>query len=198
MEVVKLKLEDFLTRSNLDGKTLNEAIEIILGNSIEVGPWIAGGAIRRTLDERPLDSDIDVFFKNKEQMDFTITHLKHEGFKESKKTEHHVELVKDKLKIQCINFMYYDKVEDLLDSFDFTICQFATDGKHLYTTPMALWDLARKRLVINKITFGVATLRRLIKYQKQGYYACSGALTQLLEAIADDPRLIQSDVKYVD
>ena len=51
------------------GSVLEHLIEI-LPKCSEDGPWIAGGALHRTYRKLSLsDSDVDVFFKNKEQLD---------------------------------------------------------------------------------------------------------------------------------
>ncbi|MNV76271.1 hypothetical protein D3C71_1696100 [compost metagenome] len=93
---------------------------------------------------------------------------------------------------------YYDSAETLLDSFDFTITQLAYDGTDLIFGKYTLWDLTRKRLALHKLTYGVATTRRLIKYTNQGFTACAGVLQSILEAVVANPDVIQSDVKYVD
>ena len=61
------------------------------------------------------------------------------------------------------------------DRFDYTICQFAVDTNGmLWCGDHSLWDLARKRLAVHRITFPVSSLRRLLKYTSKGFYACSG------------------------
>lgn len=46
--------------------------------------------------------------------------------------------------------------------------------------------------------YGASTVRRLLKYCKQGYTACQGTFVTLLKQIADDPSRIQGEVEYVD
>jgi hypothetical protein len=63
----------------------------------------------------------------------------------------------------------------------------------------ALLDVMRKRIVINKITYPVSSLRRLIKYTHQGYYACNGCLQELLTFAADNKNLVvENPVYYID
>ena len=51
------------------GSALEHLIEILPKCNVD-GPWIAGGALHRTYRKLSLsDSDVDVFFKNKEQLD---------------------------------------------------------------------------------------------------------------------------------
>ena len=86
----------------------------------------------------------------------------------------------------------------VIDSFDFSICQFGFDGEDLFLGDWALFDMARKRLVPGKVTFGTSTLRRVIKYTRQGYTICGGGLASILEQVAADPTIIQAGVEYVD
>jgi hypothetical protein len=92
----------------------------------------------------------------------------------------------------------YASAAELLDSFDFTICQFAIDGDKVVFPPLALHDLNRKRLVINEVTYGLATMRRFIKYTKQGYFACGGVMTDYLTRIVEHPESIQGLMPYID
>jgi hypothetical protein len=62
-----------------------------------------------------------------------------------------------------------------------------------------LWDLGRKRLAIHKVTYPVATMRRMIKYTRQGFNACAGCMATLLRETATSPEAMASlDIAYVD
>jgi len=101
-------------------------------------------------------------------------------------------------RIQLIRAIYPTDADDLLDKFDFTICQLAYDGETVTVGKFTLWDIARKRLAVHKITHHVSSLRRLLKYTSQGYYACTGCLTDiLLEANLATPGAITGAL-YVD
>jgi len=73
----------------------------------------------------------------------------------------------------------------------------AFDGTTLTVGDFTLWDLGRKRLAVHRITFPVSSMRRVLKYTRQGFYACNGALNSLLRATADNPEL-RTDIAYVD
>ena len=169
------------------------------------GPWLAGGALRRTLLGQPLDSDFDFFFRDATQLEgFELT-LKSRGFTKVRETEHHVHYrgpledggpARD---IQMIRFRFYESAEEVIDSFDFTICQLAFDGLRLTCGEHALWDLGRKRLAVHKITYPVASMRRLLKYATQGFFACPGAMQALLRETIEKPALqAQFSTTYVD
>ena len=169
------------------------------------GAWLGGGAIRRTLINQPLDSDFDFFFRSKEHFDNWLSN-KPKGMGVVKETKHHVQLEgtigdsKLPIVVQGINFQYYpDGAPTVIDSFDYTITQFCLAGTTLHTTDMALWDLGRRKLSINKITYPVATMRRMLKYTKQGFTACAGCMQDLLTKTAQSPEAMASmDIEYVD
>lgn len=169
------------------------------------GPWLGGGALRRTISGLSPDSDFDFFFASKEQLaDFT-SKLAAQGFTKKRETEHHEqwegysEKAERTIAVQCIRFQYYPSPDEVLDSFDFTVCQFAFDGEHIFAGEYAMWDLGRKRLSINKVTFPLSSMRRLLKYTRQGFTACDGCLAALATAISDNPALADTmHIKYVD
>uniref|UniRef100_UPI003C724CEE hypothetical protein n=1 Tax=Roseomonas chloroacetimidivorans TaxID=1766656 RepID=UPI003C724CEE len=141
------------------------------------GPWLAGGALRRTLLGQEPKSDFDMFFRDADQLAAYLSKLEASGFRKVRETEHHVHLrgapgeMKLEIDVQLIRFAFYLDAEAVLDSFDFTICQFAYDGETLTAGEFALWDLGRKRLAIHRVSFPVSTMRRMIKYASQGFTA---------------------------
>lgn len=173
-------------------------------NAVRQDAWCAGGAIRRTLIKQPLDSDFDFFFRDAEHLAAWEAGLP-SSLSLVRETEHHkhwrgpVGGSALPIDVQAIRFRFYDSPEAVIDSFDYTITQFAFDGTNLITTPTALWDLGRKRLAIHKITYPVATMRRLLKYTHQGFTACNGCLATLLRETAQSPEALAAlDIGYVD
>lgn len=196
---IVFNFRDFCERSGCDTDDLFKVVDQI-GN----GAWCAGGAIRRTLSGRPLDSDFDFFFRSAEhlaewekQLPDTLTLVK--------ETEHHKSWrgtlpgCEKPVEIQAIRFRFYDSSEAVIDSFDYTITQFALDRGLLVTTPYALWDLGRRKLAIHRVTYPVATMRRMLKYARQGFSACRGCMAQLLRDTAASPEaMAELDIEYVD
>ena len=164
--------------------------------------WLAGGAIRRTLMGMDLNSDYDFFFRSEDTLVRYAKALEKKGAKKTKQTEHQITYVIDidnkPRTIQLIKIKYYLSAEEVIDTFDFTITQFAYDGEYLYCGDYSLWDLGRKRLALHKLTYGVATMRRLLKYTNQGFTACAGVMQSILQAVIDNPNVVQSEVQYVD
>lgn len=184
-----------------------ESIELLdvleeLPDLSKEGPWLAGGALRRTLIGMELESDFDFFFRDAKQLAKFKKDLKELGANLTSENDHAETFMlkvcgKDRV-IQLIKMDFYESPEEVIDSFDFTITQLAYDGTDIYFGPYTLWDLPRKRLALHKLTYGVATMRRLIKYTDQGFTACQGVMRSILEAVVDNPSVIQSEVQYVD
>ena len=201
------ELSDFLARSTdvaFDETALAKILKDLPALSKD-GPWIAGGALRRTLLGREPESDFDFFFRDQEQLAAFTAALERDGFVKVRETTHHVHY-RGKVNgagvdrdIQCIRFAFYANSAAVIDSFDYTICQLAYDGKDLTLGEFTLWDLGRKRLAIHKLTYPVATMRRMLKYAQQGFTACAGCMATILKETASKPEILeQLGVTYVD
>lgn len=179
------------------------------------GPWVAGGSVRRLISRLPQESDFDFFFRDQEQFDAFCAAMKERGSKVTAESDFNVTFrlpaaeAKStgddefspggpELKVQAIRVAYHASVEAVVESFDFSICQCGYDGADLTFGQWALFDIASKRLVPGRISYGVSSVRRVIKYARQGFTICGGGLAAMLEQIAADPTIIQSDVEYVD
>lgn len=205
--MASFNLEDFLARSTDKpfAETTLAAILKGLPSLGSSGPWIAGGALRRTLLGKEPDSDFDFFFRNADQLTAFCADLEARGFTKVRETIHHVHY-KGKAgdsaidrDVQCIRFAFYETAQAVIDSFDYTICQLAFDGETVTLGDFTLWDLGRRRLAIHKITYPVATMRRMLKYTTQGFTACAGCMATILTETASKPELLQQmGVAYVD
>lgn len=172
--------------------------------------WLAGGAIRRLISGQKLDSDFDFFFKTQKDLNsFKLDLLGNENIRinQINESEHNtsykIEIslmpsIYVKTTFQLISINYYNSLEDVLGSFDYTLCQFGIDKGKLICGDTSLWDLGRKRLAVNRITYPVASLRRLLKYTNQGYYACQGTLFALLNSVKEKPEMLENKIAYID
>lgn len=198
-DFIRLDFEEFCARSDHPTDDLMRVLNAIQGDA-----WCAGGAIRRTISGQPLDSDFDFFFRDADRMAKWERRLP-TTLRLVRETEHHkhwrgtIDGSEIPIDVQAIKFRFYDRAEEVIDSFDYTITMFCLDKSDLVTTPLALWDLGRKKLAIHKITYPVATMRRLLKYGKQGYTACGGCLSSILRETAASPEAMgRLDTEYVD
>lgn len=184
--------------------------------NIETGPWIAGGIVRELLTNKDWDqsgSDIDIFVKNDEQLLEVeqqlerLTHAIPSQFLDSSLSKIHesenaityeYKCGSKVLIVQLINHMF-ENVEAIINKFDFTISQFVTDGNVLCVGDTTLFDLGMKQIRINKITYPVSSLQRLIKYSKKGYKACNQTLSDFLILMANNEDvIIQTKFLYID
>jgi len=144
---------------------------------------IAGGAIRDSLFGIEY-SDIDIFGLTKEDLDlFVKLNLsKSQGYKMVYFNENLRTYRKGNIKVQII-YREYDKLTDIIDSFDFTVCQFMYDGEKVICNPSGLLDVHHKRIVINHLEdlFVFDSLRRVQKYIQKGYTICNGGIKDILD-----------------
>lgn len=202
---IRYDLRDFLARSTeaeFSATTLASVLTWLPVLSPE-GPWLAGGALRRTLLGKEPQSNFDFFFRDVAQLQAFEDRIAASGLSKVRETEHHKHyrglLGEDPTPrdIQMIRFAFYPDAAAVIDSFDFTICQFAFDGTTLTVGDVSLWDLGRKRLAVHKITFPVSSMRRMLKYGQQGFNVCNGALQTLLRESVKLPEL-HLETTYVD
>src|SRR5947209_7117045 len=117
---------------------------------------------------QPITTDVDFFFKTQEAFDGFVAKFGGDESRRLAATNHHtifkVQVGETVYKVQAIKIGFYTTVEECLDSFDFTICQLAVHKGKLYVGIYTMWDLAWKRLALHKLTYGAATVRRLLKY----------------------------------
>ena len=188
---ISMDFKHYLERMGRDYETFKAGLSQI-SVYMPGGFWcVAGGAIRRAVLGEPLTTDYDIFFQSERYYNETVAKIDASDlgyFTKVKTTKNHTEYVDpDGLRFQLIKaFFWGDRFESVLDHFDFTICQWLYNPAELevVTTIEALTDTIRKRLAVNKVTYPVSTMRRLIKYTSQGFYACSGCLNDLIEATA--------------
>jgi hypothetical protein len=105
------------------------------------------------------------------------------------------------IRVQLIKVSFYADLEAVLGSFDFTLCQLGWEPKtdDFICGDTSLYDIANKRIVMNKLQFPVASLRRIIKYTNQGFWACQGAMTEFLTMVQKhDKDVSQETVRYFD
>lgn len=198
------RLSDIFNRSAAD--TLEDSpLLTVLGALPPLsssGPWLGGGALRRTLIGDPLDSDFDFFFASQEQMDGWVAALPQPAdlVRESAHHKHYrMHIAGRDVDAQAIHFRFYGSASEVADSFDYTICQFVFDGVTLTYGDYSLWDLGRRKLAVHKITYPVASMRRALKYGRQGYTVCDGAMATLLRQTVSTPEIMANlSVEYID
>lgn len=163
-----------------------------LVSSLPQGAIIAGGFVASLLRGGDIKvGDIDIFFTNTTAYEQTYQMFINPPedrnawsireynpsitWDELRNKSEQVRLVKfssdnpERIPIQLIKMVWYNSAEHVIDSFDFTVCQFAIDGPDLIYNPLSLLDLAANRIVSHRHHYPADTLYRLIKYAKKGF-----------------------------
>lgn len=207
MALIKINYKSARARMYPKDCPLEAVLAVVSGpirGEIDVGNcYVAGGFIRRWWNNIKQESDLDLFFKSKESYDKVTAFLKPLSVKEpviSEFNEMYEIKVSDTwtLQVQAIKHRFYPSLDDVFDSFDFTLCQFGFDGNHILMTNEALIDSQRKRLVPHKIQFGASSLRRIVKYTQQGYFLCAGAATEFLKQVSANPKTLDTTLISMD
>lgn len=200
IELHSYNADEFRSRHGIADGNLMVEVSRAVGVS-PGGPWMVGGSVRRFISGKQQDSDFDVGVASQAQLDSAKNLLVSSGFSLKKETDHYIELVGPisgkQEKIQILRNVI-GQLPEILDSFDFTICQCAFDGENLIVGPFTMWDLGRKRLAIHRVTFGASTIRRLIKYAGQGYTMCSGCANDILKSAIANPSIVDNSTLYID
>lgn len=173
----------------------HELFDLIKVLNLPVPFTIAGGAVRQLFEEKPLTTDVDVFFtsaiehgKARRVMGkyLSVMHI----FDTENHDTYSVPLGDKKIPVQLIKY-YHPNVNKLLDSFDFTICQFAlpsSDLSNIHTLPSAVNDLRMRMLRVYKLEYPFSSLLRLIKYVAQGFTVAPGVVKKIAQEMLENPQ----------
>jgi hypothetical protein len=168
-EISKDRLITKLPKFDFDGGKMNVVI--------------AGGCIRDCLFGEKYN-DIDIFGLTKEGLDkFVELNLsKVKGYRLVYFNDNLRTYKKGNVKVQIV-YREYETLDSILDSFDFTVCQFMYDGERVLCNPDSLLDVYHKRIVINHIDslFVLDTFRRVQKYIQRGYSICNGGIKEIMD-----------------
>jgi hypothetical protein len=190
------KLITIDTTPNATLQIMQKLEKFIRWHSSSVQFFFAGGSVRKAIREETLGaSDIDIFFRSHNDFQKVVGILDQvrEGSLHPNCRQYHFDCRAnspftaeeiynaeptsndgDRLKtiaIQLIHSSYFDTVEDLMDNFDFTICQMAyAKGKYLISE-QALDDELNGVLAFAGDDYDHNRFKhnRLLKYTKHGY-----------------------------
>ena len=183
----KIKLPDSVNRRLLMRNEFGAKLAEFLNLSIDKGPWLAGGAVRKMyLGQNIGLSDWDIWFSSPEQFHQSeklmcsldaawAVHGSDNAisFKYSyNNQEHNVQLVKRR---------FFDHPGQIIRQFDFTICQLLTDGDTLMIGDQTALDLESKTIRLASYPMQNYIISRLVKYMVYGYYPSQ----ELIELITE-------------
>ncbi len=149
----------------------------------EDGPWVAGGSVWKSIEGISLTTcDVDFFFQSAKQYEdwygqiLSIPYV-HRIVSETKINQYNTSFkyyINDgsynkTITIQLISFKFFKSMEDLLNSFDFTACQFGYDGRQLYTGETSIDDVKNRNIIFHNIANPFSTITHLKKYKDLGF-----------------------------
>lgn len=169
-------------------------LEMYLAN---VNCWLAGGALRDYFSGVNVATDFDMFFPNTDEFLKARLYFVENGGKIVWESDNGCK-IKYKEKTYDLVKKFFATPQDTIDAFDFTVSMFAVDLKRVYHGNTSFIDLAKKQLMINKITYPASTLSRAFKYHKKGFSICLGETKKLFEAIQDSPKFIEVETQQED
>lgn len=138
---------------------------------IPKGVYLAGGCMRSLLDPFLTPVDYDFFFNSpeaKESFESLLVSLRYQVVWHCPRGELTTLKYKHE-KVQLITPRYYNSLEDVVDSFDFTACSAGTDGNILYAHDKWAKHCLKKQLHMAGLEYPIATLRRMEKYKSYGF-----------------------------
>jgi len=182
-------------------KRLQYILKKELFDKTSAAVFVAGGYITKYLqNEKP--NDMDLFFSRRSDVArFIIDARNNLEFK-----HHYISknLIRgtiafrgEVIKIDVVK-RFFRGEQDIIDNFDFTICCFCISVNKIVFHEDAPFDLLRKKLNINKVTFPAATMFRLQKYVKRDFSYCSGVVKQIMEKTKDKSVKIEDEIFYED
>jgi hypothetical protein len=163
--------------------TLSNIVQTIYQKSTEKsGPWIVGGMGRQMLLGETNFNDIDIWFRDKQQYDETLTRLSNAfGYKMYEKfaSENAMTYKIDDFTVQLIKRNWYPSLDAVFADFDFTCCQVAVDDNLTAYGP-GVEDAKNYVLKLNKLD-EKAFLARYAKYVGYGYVMDPDDFMQIIE-----------------
>lgn len=160
------------------------------------GPWIAGGAVLRWINNEVVgDSDIDVFCKNEKQFNKLHERIrKYYPFSHMHYTDNAITYKCDEWDIQLIKRKYYNSPQEIISNFDLSVCQLVTDGYKLWYGEHTFADVNNKHLRVVNMKPGV--LNRITKYWIYGYEPSDQLLDSLSNMPDDFEIVVDMDKEY--
>lgn len=149
--------------------------------------WIAGGALRDYFSGVLVTTDYDMFFPNEAEYKKAREYFKAKDCEVKWESDKGCK-IKYKEKTYDLVKMFFSNPQETIDTFDFTVSMLAVDNESVYYGETTFIDLAKRQLMINKITYPASSMSRAFRYYKKGFTMCQGEMKRLFEAIQNTPK----------
>lgn len=159
--------------------------------------WIAGGCLRDYFMGVHVKTDYDMFFPN--EMEYQKASVYFHAKKAEIKWEsgNGMKVLYEEKTIDLVKKFFSDP-QETINAFDFTVSMFAVDSEKVYFGESSFIDLAKRQLMINKVTYPASTLSRAFRYYKKGFSMCKGEMKKLIESIQNMPKETQENTESID
>ena len=159
--------------------------------------WLAGGALRDYFAGVKINTDYDLFFPDEIEYDKAVNFFKEKEAVVKWESENGMKVVYNKRTFDLVK-KFFANPKETIDAFDFTVSMFAVDTEKVYYGECSFIDLAKRQLMINKITYPASTMSRAFRYYKKGYQMCMGEMKKLVLSIQDMPKEEQEGEEQVE
>jgi hypothetical protein len=149
--------------------------------------WIAGGALRDYFAGVKVNTDYDLFFPNEIEYEKARTYFKAKECFIKWESNNGIKIVYNGKTFDLVK-KFFASPKETINAFDFTVSMLAVDSGNLYYGETTFMDLAKRQLMINKITYPASTMSRAFRYYKKGFSMCLGEMKKLVESIQDMPK----------
>lgn len=149
--------------------------------------WVAGGALRDYFAGVKVITDYDLFFPNENEYEKAKAYFKAKECAVKWESNNGMKIVYNDKTFDLVK-KFFASPKETINAFDFTVSMIAVDTETVYYGETTFMDLAKRQLMINKITYPASTLRRAFHYYKKGFSMCVGEMKKLVEAIQDMPK----------
>jgi hypothetical protein len=152
------------------------------------GPWIAGGSVLKWYQSQPVgESDIDVYCSSPMQVERILQSFTDKiSFNKRHSSDNAItlEVYKDTntWTVQIIKKSFYTDMQKVIDGFDISVCQLATDGNEIILGEHTARDI-RERNLRMRMPLQPDAAKRMIKYWTYGYRPVDG----LLDSVRNNP-----------
>lgn len=144
-----------------------------------LAPILAGGAVRSVINDEEI-KDFDLFIWAGSPVEFDARKIQLVEWADKQEHWRNIFRCPEGLmftyiargigKVQIITPRWYNSVADILDSFDFDICKgYYTPATGITVMPEILTAIKNRVVSLNKVSYPLATMRRMYKYKTHGY-----------------------------
>ena len=158
--------------------------------------WIAGGSLRDYFLGNIIKTDYDLFFPNLNEYKKAQSFFKTKKAKVKYESNNGMKVIYNNKTFDLVK-IFFANPKETIDNFDFTVSMIAIDNEDVHYGETTFIDLAKKQLMINKITYPASTLKRAFRYYSKGFSICLSEMKKLIEAIQKMPKKVKTEKKLI-